>query len=750
MALATESRSTSGSHRRRGRKRGRQHGKRRGFIRRFWWLWLTLILLPILAAGIGFGILVSMYAKVQIPEFPELQQTSYVYYQDGNREKLLTSFHAAVDRTEVKEIGEVSQVMQDAIVSAEDKTFWTHSGVDPKGIIRAAWADIRNQALTQGGSTITQQLVKNLFTGGERTMERKINEALLAIKIERDPVAALGLPEDACLPVEEGPCRAAKEEILRRYLNTIYFGHGAYGIEAAAETYFGVRARQLTLSQAATLAGVVAAPSDYDPISHPKDAQDRRNYVLGRMVIDQVITQDEADAAKKKSVKKSLNPPDQSLTSYDGDYFALYVRQELERQFGEEDVTTGGLRAYTTLDMGMQRTAQKVVEHYFNPGTDKDPDAALVAIDPRSGEILAMYGGAGIEDTQFNLATQAYRQAGSAFKPFTLAAAYEAEYDPKGMWNGPQVVSIRDEQCEGAGGEPWRPANAADGESGTWSLEDATAYSVNTVFAQLVVEKNIGPENVAKTAHRMGIESELDPVCSITLGTQLVSPLEMTSAYATLANRGSYVPPSAIRKVRGADEPCSRVCVAEAPRRQAITAQNADLVTAALEGVIGKGTGVAAALDGIPAAGKTGTTQEYKDAWFCGYTPKLAACVWVGYRKHERSMATEFAGGPVFGGTYPAQIWHDFMSAVYQEKGWEAEDFTNPDYSHHNRHGGPETGEPTESPAPDTTESPAPTDDTERNRDEEPTDEPSPPADDGGGGGGGGGDPDPDPDIDPG
>jgi len=644
-----------------------------------------------------------MYQDLPLRGIPALAETGYIY---DNDHRILMEMHADVDRTLV-DLDEVSPIMQDAIIAAEDKTFRDNNGVDPVAIARALWADLRQNELVQGGSTITQQYVKNIFTGGEATLDRKLKEAMLAIKLKT---------------------QLTNDEILIGYLNTVYFGHGAYGIEAAAQTYFGIPAGRLNANQSALLAGLVAAPSSYDPFVNPKDAAARREYVLGRMVEDGYITQEEADKARGVPVKKMLYEPRERETrqSFPGDYFAWYVRGQLAETYGDEAVTSAGLRVDTTLDMDMQKAAEAAVR--ANLSSAEDPDAAVVAIDPTNGEILAMYGGRGFADNQFNMATQAKRQPGSAFKPFTLAKAYEAGYDPQDAWYGPQTVTIPSSKC---GGEVWQPSNAADGEAGTFTLESATAHSVNTIFAQLVVAPGVGPEGVSRMARRLGINSTLDPVCSITLGTQLVSPLEMTSAYATLAAHGEYHRPTAIRRVRGN---VTRQKDWRSEGKQRIDSQYADLVTFAMQGVVTSGTGAAASLGAQPVAGKTGTTQDYKNAWFCGYTPKLVTCVWVGYggRKETSMTSIPSYSSPVFGGTVPAAIWQDFMADVYELEKWPVEEFPAPDYEGldlsdpFNSAPAPppasETPSPTRSPGPgridDVDEEPSPV--------EEPSDGPGP------------------------
>ncbi|HMC37627.1 MAG TPA: transglycosylase domain-containing protein, partial [Actinomycetota bacterium] len=437
-----------------------------------------------------------------------------------------------------------------------------------------------------------------------------------------------------------------------RYLNTVYFGNGAYGVEAAAETYWGIHAKQLNTLEAATLAATIQAPAIYDPIRHPADNKDRRNAVLQRMGEQGYITFDLASKLSAKPVK--IGKPRSTVDSRFA-YFVDYVSKALQRQFGVDETFSGGLRVQTSLDSRMQMAAENAVATYLSaPG---DPAAALVAIDPRNGEIRAMVGGADFTHNKFNLATQAHRQAGSAFKPFTLVTALEQGVSLNSIWFGPPRVTIPDKRCLNIGYKPWDVGNYADEAAGTMSLMDAIAHSVNTIFAQVVVK--VGPSNVVRVAHAMGITSNLQAVCSITLGSQAVSPLEMADAYGTLAARGVHHSPQSIALVK--DPTGKTVWKDNAPGRRVLPVNTADLATVALEGVIQKGTGTAANI-GRPAAGKTGTAESFQDAWFCGYTPQLVTCVWVGYPKGEIPLHNIDGFADVFGGSIPAQIWHQFMA----------------------------------------------------------------------------------------
>jgi len=379
---------------------------------------------------------------------------------------------------------------------------------------------------------------------------------------------------------------------------------------------------------------------------------------IGRIVREVEVGSLEADRAERLKARH-LGLTNEPRVHSDAAHFMELVRRDLKASYGLAALYRGGMRIRTTLDMDWQRAAERSIHAYLP--APKDPEVALVAIDPRTGAIRAMVGGRSFERSEFNLATQGRRQAGSAFKPFVLLAALERGISPLELRNGPSSMTIPDPFCE-TNGKPWTVSNAGDQSAGTMSLENAMAGSVNTIYAQVTVE--VGPEAVAEVAHRMGIRSRLSPVCSIGLGTSEVTPLEMTSAFATLAARGIYVEPTPVERVTDREGEILQgpLLGLRSVGSAAVSAQDADATTRVLQGVIDHGTGTAARLAGRFAAGKTGTAQDATDAWFCGYVPQLATCVWVGYPQGARPMR-DVAGVPeVYGGTIPARIWHDFMT----------------------------------------------------------------------------------------
>jgi penicillin-binding protein 1A len=557
-----------------------------------------------------------------------LGSNSFVFASDGTRLGVVPSTR---NRQPLR-LGQMSAWLPKATIAIEDRRFYQHGGVDYRGIARAAYADLLQGRIVQGGSTITQQLVRNLYIGSQRrTLGRKLKEACLAIKLGN---------------------RLPKNTILADYLNEVSYGNHASGIEAAAQTYFSRPARRLTLVQAALLAGLPQAPSLYDPFANPSDAKQRRDEVLRAMAAVGEISPARLAAA----VRRPLGlVPGRLYTEIRQPNFFGYVEQQLVSHFGEREVQSGGLQIQTTLDPHLQVLALQAVQDVLRE--PQDPAAAVVAIDPATGAIKAMISyRPDHRKLQFNLATQGHRQAGSAFKPFVLTAAIQQGISIQSGFAGPPEMLITDPRCE-YNGQPWDVHNYADESGGYMNLADATAHSVNTIFAQLVTK--VGPDHVVAVAHGLGIASHLEPVCSITLGSQAVTPLEMTDAYATFAANGIHHPAQALKFVR---DPSGRVLARLVTHGNRVISPNtAATVNYALQGVVDHGTGTAAYF-GRPAAGKTGTAESYQDAWFCGFVPQLATCVWLGYPRAEIPLLNVEGYAAVFGGSLPAQIWHDFMA----------------------------------------------------------------------------------------
>jgi penicillin-binding protein 1A len=613
----------------RNRSRRRAPGRRGG---RRWWLVLPALLVAggaigLAAAAIGPRVLASSCSSTELHPIA-LGQNSLVYASDGS----LLGVIPSVENRQTLRLHEMSRWLPLATVAIEDQRFWHHGALDYRGILRAAWSDLTSGRAVQGGSTITQQLARNLYIGSQQqSLSRKLEEACLAIKLQE---------------------RLTRREILADYLNVVYYGNHAFGAEAAAETYYSRPASSLTLPQAALIAGLPQAPTTYDPFARPEDARDRRNEVLAAL-----LRQGKIDAAQYGwAVSQPLGlRPGQLYTTIRQPYFFGFVQEQLVSRFGAAAVRSGGLQVKTTIDPRLQTLADRALHAVLRDR--RDPAGALVAIDPANGAVKAM--AVDIPSGQrltFNLATQGHRQAGSAFKPFVLATAMQQGISPYASFSGPPSLTIPDRRCMGPNG-PWDVHNYADESAGTMDLLNAIAHSVNTIFAQLVVD--VGPPNVVATAHRMGITSPLKPVCSITLGSQAVTPLEMADGYATLAARGIHHAPQSLAEVRG---PGGAVLPPAGTDGNRALGQNAaDLVTYALQGVIQFGTGTAAGF-GRPAAGKTGTAESFQDAWFCGYVPQLAACVWVGYPHAEVPLVNVEGLAAVFGGSLPAEIWHDFMA----------------------------------------------------------------------------------------
>jgi penicillin-binding protein 1A len=589
-------------------------------------------------------------------EAVELPQTSFLYAADGT---LITTLHAGEDRVVVR-ASRIPDVVRQAVIAIEDQRFYDHSGVDLRALLRAAYIDLTTGEVVEGGSTITQQLVKQVYVGSEETLDRKIREAYLAWQMEQ---------------------RFTKEQILTKYLNTVYFGNGAYGIMAASRTYFDKEPIELTLAEAAFLAGAIAAPVTYDPVTHPGRARNRRNRVLARMLELGMIDQAEHDTAAVTPIELHMNQDEglRYLAPYFVDYFKEWFLSN--PRFGETQeeryrlLFEGGLRIVTTIDPRLQLAAERAVDSVLI--YPSDPYAALTAIDPRTGFVRAMVGGRDYWSdrdrfARINLATggSTGRQAGSAFKPFALVAALEHGITRTQPLNGSVAhVLLQD-------GTYWDPHNAEGGGYGTISLESATVNSVNVAYANLLSvigagNPYAGAEALVEAAVRMGIRccprttepnTPLAAVPSAVLGVNEVSTLEMASAYGTLAFGGQHVQPTPVISITTRD---GNVLYQASPRlEQAVEPAIAQEAVDILKGVVSGGTGTAANI-GRPQFGKTGTAQNASDAWFVGAVPQMVTAVWVGFPQGQIPMCCgNVRISTVYGGTWPASIWHAFMSVA--------------------------------------------------------------------------------------
>ncbi len=560
---------------------------------------------------------------------------------------------------------EIAAAMKHAVISVEDKRFYTNSGYDLKGIGRALWADVASGQKVQGASTITQQFVKiALEAQGDRTVFQKLREAALAYHLTR---------------------KWSKEKILTEYLNAIYFGNGAYGIESAARVYFGKRhgwgsaggcgstranmcASQLSTAEAAFLGGIIQSPTGYDPLVHPEAAKRRRDLVLRDMRDQGYITPSEYadDRIEPIPTQADITPPQEKSES---PYFTSWVRQQVVDHLGPFKAFSGGLQIVTTLDLDMQQAAEGAISQLLPAGVGL-PSASLVAIDNRTGEVRAMVGGTDYTSTPFNLATQGQRQPGSTFKPFVLTSALESGISPSSVW------ASHEKEFPVPGThkkEYFVVKNYGDAYSGSNTLAGATTVSDNSVFAEVGIK--VGTQKIARVARRMGIRTPISTNYAMILGglRDGVTPLDMAHAYETFATGGRRIwnpklgapdkGPIGIHLVRDRDGKIVKDNRTSLKTKQVIPAGVADEVTQILRTVVSYGTGKAAALPGF-AAGKTGTTSNYGDAWFVGWNEHFTVAVWVGYPDKLIPMLTQFGGQPVAGGTYPALIWHNFMVAA--------------------------------------------------------------------------------------
>jgi penicillin-binding protein 1A len=611
---------------------------------RLWPRWRRIVALLLvggsLALGAGLGVLVAFTQDLPVipgPDYLTPSLATKIYDIHG---QLITQL--AIENRTLVDLDQAPKHLVNAIIALEDQRFWSHWGVDPWGILRAAIVNLRAGRTVEGASTLTQQLAKNLFLTREKTFTRKLKEALLAFQIER---------------------RFTKKEILGMYFNQVYFGNGAYGIEAAARTYFGKHASELTLSECALIAGIPRWPTKNNPIDDLKQAIFRRDTALQSMLKEGYITQAEHDAALAEPVKVFQADPVVAA------YFVEYVRQKLETTYGSNAVYKGGLTVYTTLDLRLQDLAQRAaekgareadikaapfLEHEFRLAEKPILQLSFLAMDPRNGHIRAMVGGRDFRKFQFNRATQAQRQPGSSFKPFVYTTAIDAGFTAADLIDDLPVV------YKNANGGGWKPENFDKVFKGRIPLRKALGESRNVPTVKLM--EKVGIFNVVAMAAKMGIKSPLSRDLSTALGTSEVNLLELVNSYCTLANQGVHVEPVSILAVRDAG---GKLLEEAQPQAQEVLRPAvAYVVTSMLQDVIDRGTASNLRTSGLftrIAAGKTGTTSDFSDAWFIGYTPDLVAGCWFGYDQRRR------IGQLLTGGAIAAPVWADFMNGALKD-----------------------------------------------------------------------------------
>ncbi|MEO6121313.1 MAG: PBP1A family penicillin-binding protein [Acidimicrobiales bacterium] len=618
--------------------------------------------LAIVVAGLGLAtgvVLLSLQARAvlgvgklgnaeDIGALGEVAQNSLVYDGDG---KLLAVLHAEENRSPVV-LSQVPEHVVKAIIDVEDDRFWSHGGVNLSSTVRALVSNVQAGEVRQGGSTITQQLVKNSLLTPEKSVGRKVREAVLAIRLEDE---------------------MSKKEILERYLNIVYFGNGAYGLQAAAETYFNSDVEQLTVSQASLLAGIIRNPVGYDPIRRPAVAAARRSFAVDRMVTLGDLTSEQADQIRRDPLPTQIFTP----LPPPNDYFVEEVKQRLldDKRLGETPqerynaLFKGGLRIYTTLDPRLQRLAEKHRREVLTARiTRGEFTSALASVEPSTGYVRALVAGDDFGAEQYNLATQGKRQPGSSFKIIVLLAALDAGFSPNDTIDGSSPCTIKV-----PGFDAYTPGNYEGSRGGTMSLSDATTKSVNCAYARL--GPIVGLERIRNMAARLGIPRDrVEPFPSMVLGAEEVTPLEMAAAYAAIANDGVYRPPTFVEKVLDRRDKV----LFEGPGRgqKAVSPQTARQAIKVMRTVVDRGTGTAAKLSRRQVAGKTGTSQNYENAWFVGFTPQLATSVWMGSPIGNVPM-TNVGGRRVTGGSYPATIWGRYMADALKEA--PVVDFAAPD-----------------------------------------------------------------------
>ena len=613
------------------------------------WLWFFFklgfvlgIILIIIVTGAVIGVVKGFSEKVPIISDSSYRPnlTTVVYDCNG---KVLAKLHAEENRTRILSSQEIPDNMKHAVVAIEDERFYQHYGIDIIGISRAMLRNIKAGRIVQGASTLTQQLVKNAFLTSEKSFKRKAIEAMMAFQLER---------------------KYSKDEIITLYLNEIYFGHGAYGLAAAAEIYFGKKdPKDLTICECAMLASIPKSPTGYEPVRHPKQNKERRGLVLSKMVELGFITPAQYEEAKvEEPVLQEMKEEEQKAP-----YFATYVRDQLLEKYGANVVYNGGLKVYTTIDMELQQYAEEAMASatlFVQRPIDKDPDmnGSLICLDPKTGHIKAMYGGRNFKQSQFNRVTQAYRQPGSSFKPIVYATALENGYLPNDTILD-EYISYTNPWTKVV----WAPRNSDHKYHGSVTLMKALAKSYNVPAVKLI--DKLTPNKVIRMAKKLGITAHMESNLSLALGASQFTPLEMASAYGCFANMGILCKPISITKIYDRD---NNLLEENNPKAvEAMKPINAAMLCDLLKNALEKGTGYRAKVPGWVCGGKTGTTNDYIDAWFNGITPNLVTVVQFGYDM-PKTLGKGMAGGNI-----GAPVWHDFMAKAL--KNYPKTDFPVPD-----------------------------------------------------------------------
>ncbi|PIV21625.1 MAG: penicillin-binding protein [Deltaproteobacteria bacterium CG_4_8_14_3_um_filter_45_9] len=599
------------------------------YLKKFVKCQIVVGMIVFLFCGRAFGAILS---KDMRSKFENMRMAAEVYDRHG---RLIGNL--CYHRRIWTPIEKIPIILQHAVIAVEDSRFYQHNGVDLRGMARALVKDLIPGGTLQGGSTITQQLAKIVLLSSERTLERKIQDIAYALEIEKN---------------------YSKKEILEFYLNSIYLGHGNVGVEAAARYYFGKSVSEVSLDQMALLAGMIRGPEYYSPLKNPKLARERRNTVLRKMLEQKYITPPQ----NKRAQRQGLNHVLPSQTASVGAYFLDYVHEcLLQEGYSEDELRYGGYDIYTTLDLSMEEKAERSLLEIPQFTAKTQPQAALVTIDPVSGEILAMAGGRDYGKSQLNRAVKSYRQPGSAIKPFVYATALEGNYTAASIFEDkPLSIPLLN-------GMEWKPENYDRTYRGKMTLREALRESINSVAVQLL--QRVGVEAVFEQIQRMGITSLVKQgknndqnLASLALGglTKGVTPLELATAYAAFANQGRLVKPVAILKVVDSHGKVLKEFKPEEPKT-VLSPQTAYILTMLLKDAVDQGTGIGAKLPDRPAAGKTGTTSDYTNAWFVGYTPDLLTAIWVGNDRQEQRMT--YKEGNV-GSSLPAKVWGGYMSRV--------------------------------------------------------------------------------------